>query len=168
MTVREIITVPHPVLKKKAKEISEFGKELQDLVEDMVDTMRDAPGVGLAAPQIGILQQLVVIEYGDEEDAEIPPKLYVFINPEITKPSEEIVEGVEACLSVPGLAGFVDRHETVTVKGLNRYGKPYKVKASGWLARIFQHEIDHLDGVVFTELARNIWQPGAEEEFQDV
>jgi peptide deformylase len=88
----------------------------------------------------------------------MPPKLYLVINPEIQRSSREMVMGVEGCLSIPGLAGEVNRHETITVKGQSRRGQPLKLKASGWLARIFQHEVDHLDGVLFTDRAEQIWK----------
>jgi peptide deformylase len=90
--------------------------------------MREAPGVGLAAPQIGVSERLVVIEYGSDEDEDVPKKLFVLINPEIIEASEEKVEGIEACLSVPQLAGEVERHERLVVKALNRLGKPVKIK----------------------------------------
>ncbi len=127
----------------------------------MVETLRDAPGVGLAAPQVSISQRVIVVEYAENEDQK--PKLFIVVNPEIVKPSEEKELGIEACLSIPGIAGEVERHSSLTVKGLNRFGKPIKIKASGWLARIFQHEIDHLEGVLFTDLAIRIWQPSPEE-----
>jgi peptide deformylase len=164
MTIREIITVPHPTLNKHARKVTDFGKDTQTLIDDMVETLRAAPGVGLAAPQVGVLKNVIVVEFGDEEDDTIPPKLFTLINPEITRHSQETVIGTEGCLSVPNLVGDVERFETITVKGLNRQGKPMKVKAKGWLARIFQHEIDHLKGVVFTELASQVWEPVTEEE----
>jgi peptide deformylase len=91
-------------------------------------------------------------------------KLYVMINPEITAVSEEVENAPEACLSVPGLVGEVERHQKVTVKALNRFGKPTRVRAEGWLARIFQHEIDHLDGIIYTDRATQVWQPTPEEQ----
>jgi peptide deformylase len=177
MTLRQIITLPEPVLRRKAKPIAKFDKNLQTLIDDMIETMREAPGVGLAAPQINVSQQLAVIEYAEDENEENedegldekpkppkPKKLFVLINPEIVKASEEKVIGVEGCLSVPGLLGEVERHEFLQVKALNRYGKPVKLKVDGWMARIFQHEIDHLNGVIFTDLATRVWKPTAEEE----
>jgi peptide deformylase len=138
--------------------VSDFGPDLQALVDDMVETMRQAPGVGLAAPQVGESSRLIVVEYGEDENDEIPPKLYVMANPEITHPSQETVLGTEGCLSVPGIQGDVERLEAITVKGLNRHGRPMTVKAKGWLARIFQHEIDHLDGILFVDRAEKLWQ----------
>jgi peptide deformylase len=166
MTLRKIVTLPDPVLKRKAHTVTNFDKNLQVLLDDMVETMRDAPGVGLAAPQIGLSERIIVIEYYerevDEEVEEAPKKVWAVVNPEITKASEEKLMGVEGCLSIPGLIGEVERHAEVHVKGLNRHGKPMKVKAKGWLARIFQHEIDHLNGILFTERATQIWKPQQE------
>jgi peptide deformylase len=164
MAIREIVKVPDPVLRRKAHKVSEFDKDLQVLIDDMIDTMRDEPGVGLAAPQVGISSKVVVVEFGDEEDPEKPQRLYTVVNPEIVNKSEEQEMGIEGCLSIPGLVGEVERHSSIVVKGLNRHGRPIKVKANGWLARIFQHEIDHLNGVLFTDHAVRIWQPEAQEE----
>ncbi|MCF6277619.1 MAG: peptide deformylase [Anaerolineales bacterium] len=165
MTSRKIVTVPDGVLRRKAHKVTNFDTNLQTLIDDMVETMREAPGVGLAAPQIGVLEQVVVIEFGDEEDEEAARKLYVVVNPQIARMSHEKIMGVEGCLSVPGLIGDVERSTSIVVKGQNRHGKPTKFKLSGWLARIFQHEIDHLNGVLFTDLAERIWQP--EEDYVD-
>lgn len=129
----------------------------------MFETMRDAPGVGLAAPQIGESQRVVVVEYTDDERENARPKKYVLVNPEIVQESEETVTDLEGCLSVPGLAGEVERFEAVTVQAKNRFGKPIKLKASGWLARIFQHEIDHLNGVLYIDRATRVFQPTPEE-----
>ncbi len=189
MALRTIVTLPEPVLYRKARPVKKFDQNLQTLIDDMIDTMRDAPGVGLAAPQVGISERLIVVEYaeeptplqlppnsenlggekegGDEEQKEIKPKLYVMINPEIVKTSEETVMGIEGCLSIPGLVGEVERFSEIQIKGLNRRGQPMKVKAKGWLARIFQHEIDHINGVVFTQRATKVWKPVTEEEEQD-
>jgi peptide deformylase len=164
MAIREIITLPHPVLRRKAHKVSDFGKDFQELVNDMVETMREAPGVGLAAPQVAVSERLIVVEFGDEEDENVPQKLFVVANPEIVSASEEMVMGIEGCLSVPELVGEVERHEAITIKGLNRHGKPMKIKAEGWLARIFQHEIDHLDGVLYPDRSDKVWKPAPDEE----
>ena len=164
MALLEIITLPNPILRRKAHKVTDFGKEFRTLVEDMIETMRDAPGVGLAAPQVAVPLRLIVIEYGDDENDEAPKKLYIVANPEIIEKSDEKVMGIEGCLSVPDLIGEVERYESVTVKGLNRFGLPFKIKASGWLARIFQHEIDHVEGIVYTDLTDKIWKPTAEDE----
>ncbi len=169
MGLRTIVTLPDPILRRKARPITTFDKALQTLIDDMIETMREAPGVGLAAPQVGIGQRLIVVEYAEppeegEEEKELKPKLYVVANPEIVKRSEETVLGVEGCLSIPGLVGEVERHTMVQVKGLNRRGQPMKIKAEGWLARIFQHEIDHINGVVFPDRATRVWKPEPDEE----
>jgi len=168
MTVREIVTSPRPILRKQAKKVRAFTPEMQDLIDDMIETMRVAPGVGLAAPQVDVSQRVIVVEYSeDSQDPETPaklPKLYMVVNPEIVRHSRETVAGNEACLSLPGYFGEVDRYEVVTVKGLNRQGKPFRLKAKGWLARIFQHEIDHLDGVLYIDRANQMWRIDESEE----
>lgn len=163
MTIRELTTFPEKVLKQKAQPVEIFDENLADLVDDMVETMREAPGVGLAAPQIGISKRIIVVEFGDEHDETIPDQLYVVINPEITKQSRDAVPGIEGCLSVPGFAGKVNRASVVTVKGQDIHGQPVKIRAHGWLARIFQHEIDHINGILYTDRAEDIWRPDDEE-----
>jgi len=158
MAVLEIVTVPNKILKRNAKPVTSFGADLQQLIDDMVDTMREAPGVGLAGPQVGVLQQVIVVEFGDEEDEEAPKKLYTLVNPKIARASEETIMGIEGCLSIPELVGDVERSVSVTVKAQNRHGQPMKVRASGWLARIFQHEIDHLNGILFTDRTDAIYR----------
>ena len=172
MTVRELVFVPDPVLRKKAKTVDRFDDRLQRLIDDMVETMRAAPGVGLAAPQIGVLEKIIVVEYyeneEDEEDEEAesaPKRLYTVVNPVITRKSIEMEEGPEGCLSVPGYNGTVNRHLSITVKAQNRFGQPMTLKLKDWTARIFQHEIDHLNGILFTDLASKIWKP--EEPVED-
>ena len=167
MAILEIALLPDPVLRRKAKKITTFDKDLQTLIENMIETLRDAPGVGLAAPQVSQSIRLVVVEYGeeDEEGNEVgPKKLYVVLNPEIVQAFEEKEMGIEGCLSIPGFVGEVERNKKIVVKGLNRYGKPVKITAEDWLARIFQHEIDHLDGIVFPDRAVRVWKPKEDEE----
>lgn len=168
MALRKIVTLPDAVLRRKARAVARVDKNLQTIIEDMIDTMRDAPGVGLAAPQIGLSERVIVVEYfereEDEEKENAPKKVWALLNPEIVQSSEETVMGVEGCLSIPGLVGEVERHAEIQVKGLNRHGKPVKVKARGWLARIFQHEIDHLNGVLFPDRASRVWKPQDEVE----
>ncbi|MFH1185676.1 MAG: peptide deformylase [Chloroflexota bacterium] len=179
MGLRTIVTLPDPVLRRKARPVSAFDRNFQALIDDMIETMRAAPGVGLAAPQVGISEQLIVVEYAEppEEDEglvvsqavpeapvqEVRPKLYIVANPEIVKASSETVVGVEGCLSIPGLVGEVERYSSVRIKGLNRRGQPMKIRAEGWLARIFQHEIDHINGVVFPDRATKVWKPEPDE-----
>src|SRR5512139_4276071 len=115
MALLEIVTLPQPVLRRKARKVTDFGPELQKLIDDMVETMREAPGVGLAAPQVDVPLRLIVVEYAEvEEDEEgqekeIPPKLYVLVNPEIMRLSDESEVGTEGCLSIPGFVGDVER-----------------------------------------------------------
>ena len=162
MSIRKIATIPDPVLRRKARKVTDFGPELQTLIDDMVDTMREAPGVGLAAPQVSESLRVLVVEFGDEEDETVPPKLYAVVNPEITRGSNELVSGTEGCLSVPGFLGEVERMESITLRGQNRHGQPIRIKSNGWLARIFQHEIDHLNGEIFTDRAERVF--ASEEE----
>ncbi|MCB9458822.1 MAG: peptide deformylase [Anaerolineaceae bacterium] len=171
MALLEIITPENPVLRKKAIKVTDFkSAKFQKLIDDMVETMVDAPGVGLAAPQVAISQRLIVVrlpdsteedreEYGDQAGV-----VYAVANPKIIKTSKEIVSGVEGCLSLPGLLGEVDRHESVVITGQDRYGKEWRLKAKGWLARVFQHEIDHLDGILFTDHTDKVWQADEEDE----
>jgi peptide deformylase len=172
MAVRTIVTLPDPVLRRKARPVTKFDKDLQTLIDDMIETMRAAPGVGLAAPQVGVPERVIVVEYAEpeegvegEEPKEVEPKLYVMVNPEIVKVSQETEVGVEGCLSIPKLVGEVERTYEIRLKGLNRRGQPVKLKAQGWLARIFQHEVDHVNGVLFTDRATKVWQP--EEPVED-
>ncbi|MBI3159072.1 MAG: peptide deformylase [Chloroflexi bacterium] len=158
MAVRTIITVPHATLTRKARPVTSFDAGFQALVDDIVETMRDAPGVGLAAPQIDVPLRLIVVEFGDEDDEEVRKRLYTLANPEIIRPSAELVTGIEGCLSIPGFVAEVDRHESVTVKAFNRRGQPVKIKAKGWLARIFQHEVDHVNGILMTDRTDQVYR----------
>lgn len=169
MALRTIIQPDNPVLRKKAVRVSSYDKKFQTLVDDMIETLEAAPGVGLAAPQVAVSQRLIIVRLPNDEDSqkefgEDAGKLYVVANPEIIKASKTMVEGVEGCLSIPGYVGLVDRHEKITVTGFDRHGKPLRVKAEGWMARVFQHEIDHLDGRLYIDIAREIWKPGEEED----
>jgi len=158
MAIREIVTLPDPVLRRKARKVTDFGPALQTLIDDMVATMRAAPGVGLAAPQVAVSLRVIVVEYGDPSEDGAAPKLYTLVNPEIARESRETEPGTEGCLSIPGIVGEVERASSVTVKAQDRRGRPVKVKAEGWLARIFQHEIDHLNGVLFVDRTDRVWQ----------
>jgi len=160
MKLREIIKLPHPMLRRKAHKVVDFNADLLQLIEDMIETMRDEPGVGLAAPQVNISQRLIVVEY--PEDDTIPnakPKVFVLANPKLTQVSDEKVKEIEGCLSVPNLFGEVDRSQSVTLRAQNRHGKVVTIKANDWLARIFQHEIDHLNGILFVDRANTLYQP---------
>jgi peptide deformylase len=163
MALRTIVSLPDLVLRRKAHRVTTFDNSLLELIDDMIETMRAAPGVGLAATQVAELMRVVVVEFGSEEDENVPKKLYVIVNPEIIQASQETELGVEACLSVPGLAGEVERFMQIVVKGQNRRGQVVRVKASDWLARIFQHEIDHLDGILFVDRATKVWKLSEDE-----
>lgn len=168
MAVRDILTTPDPFLRKRAKKVRSVTSEVKELIDDMVETMRQAPGVGLAAPQVGVGLRVIVAEYGEpSEDPEAepkPPKLHAIVNPEIVRHSNETNLDNEGCLSIPGYMGEVERYDAITVKGLNRQGKPIRIKANGWMARIIQHEIDHLEGVLFIDRATQVWKLEEVEE----
>ncbi len=141
--IRPILVVGNPVLRQKAKRVSQVDKPIQRLIEDMIETMKKAPGVGLAAPQVGVPLRLAVIDVDD--------KITVIVNPEIIKTSGE-VELDEGCLSVPGYWGRLERAERVSVKALDRNGKELRIRdAEGLFAQALQHEIDHLDGHLYID-----------------
>ncbi len=172
MTIRDIVLLDNPILRKKAHRVTTFDAKLQTLIDDMVETMNDAPGVGLAAPQVNVPLRLLVARLPDDDESkeeygDDAGKLFVLANPEVVKASKEVVEGVEACLSIPGYVGKVDRHEYMTIKALDRHGKPIRIRAKGWLARVFQHEMDHLEGKLYIDTAKEIWKPPPEDEQPD-
>lgn len=145
MAILNIVTYPDPILRKKAKAVENIDGDLQTLIDDMLETMYLAPGVGLAAPQIGISSRLIV---GDPRSDNTRKDQFVLINPEIVdQRGEDVYE--EGCLSLPGISADVVRTLEVTVTGFNRDGKEMVMEAEGLLARIFQHEIDHIEGVLF-------------------
>lgn len=142
MAVLDIVKAGHPVLKKVAEPVDFVNKKLRQLLDDMADTMRVADGCGLAAPQVNVSQRIIVVDDGTG--------LQEFINPEIVKADGEQI-GVEGCLSVPGYFGDVKRYQEIEVHYIDRHNKKKKLKAEGFLARIIQHEIDHLNGILFIE-----------------
>jgi peptide deformylase len=150
MAIRPMVQADNPLLRKKSKKVKRFGRALQNLIDDMVETMHAVHGLGLAAPQIGVSQQVIVIQLPEDEEDPQSGKLYVLCNPEIVKTAGE-EESEEGCLSVPGFVGDVRRAAVVTVKGLDRHGKKIRIKAEGLLARAFQHEVDHINGVLYIE-----------------
>ncbi len=156
MAVRRILQADEMIVQKKAKKVRDFGPPLKALVDDMVETMRAAPGIGLAAPQISVPLRVIVVELPlvEEEDPQ-RGKLFVICNPEVVKSWGE-GEGDEGCLSLPGYVGEVKRASKVTVKGQDLKGKKIRVKAQGLLARALQHEIDHLNGMLFTARLESI------------
>ena len=144
MTVRPIVVLGNPVLRSKARKVTRFDDSIRRLVQDMIETMRDAPGVGLAAPQIGVPLQVAVIEAEKDE-------VVVLVNPEILKLDGEYIPD-EGCLSVPGYWGKVTRAERVTVKAKDAYGKDVRITAAeGLLGQALQHEIDHLNGMLYVD-----------------
>lgn len=163
MAIHEILSSEHPVLRQKAKKVKRVDDSTRKLVDDMFDSMREARGLGLAAPQIGVGLRVLVIEMPEEETDESVQALprdkrqvnysgeqIVLINPEIVKMEGEQF-GEEGCLSIPGFVGMVRRAMKVTVKGLDRKGKETRIKGEGLLARALQHEVDHLDGILYTD-----------------
>jgi peptide deformylase len=140
--VRDIVVVDDPRLRTKCPKVPKVDDSVRRLIDDMVDTMRDAPGIGLAAPQVGVLLRVIVCEVEDH--------LHALVNPEIVRAEGEQV-GDEGCLSIPGYIGEVKRFDRVVVKAKNRVGKEVRVRADGLLARCLQHEIDHVDGILFTD-----------------
>lgn len=151
MAVREIIQIGNPILREKAQPVESFGPELRELVKDMIETMREAKGVGLAGPQVAERLRVLVVELPEDEDHPLAGKPFALVNPEILEASEQMEEGQEGCLSIPGYVGDVWRHVEITVQGRNEWGKPKKIKAQGYLARVLQHEIDHLDGILYID-----------------
>ena len=146
--IRPIVVVGHPVLRQKAKRVTQIDRSIQKLIEDMIETMKEAPGVGLAAPQVGVPLRLAVIE--------VDEKITVIVNPEIIKSTGE-VELDEGCLSVPGFWGRLNRAERVSVKALDRHGKEQRIRdAEGLFAQALQHEIDHLDGYLYVDRMDNL------------
>ena len=146
MAILNILRYPDARLHKVAKPVTEFGERIKQLVADMAETMYDAPGVGLAASQVDVHEQLVVIDITDTKDA-----LQVFINPKITWASAEKAIYDEGCLSVPGIYDGVERPAQVKVSALDANGQPFELSADGLLAVCIQHEMDHLEGKVFVE-----------------
>lgn len=143
MAVRKIRHLPDRVLRKKAIRVAAIDRSVQRLIDDMIETMRDAAGVGLAAPQVGVSLRVIVFQMPEKEPV-------VLVNPEMVKASDE-AEVTEACLSVPGYFGQIMRFGAVTVKGLDRLGKRIRVKGTGLLAQALQHELDHLDGRLYID-----------------
>ncbi|MBB4193613.1 peptide deformylase [Rhizobium aethiopicum] len=148
MTIKPLIILPDPVLRQLSKPIERVDADLQRLADDMLETMYDAPGIGLAAIQIGVPRRMLVIDVSREGEEKQPQ---VFINPEIVKSSDERSIYEEGCLSIPDYYAEVERPAAVSVKYLDRDGKEQMVEADGLLATCLQHEIDHLNGVLFID-----------------
>lgn len=149
MALRNIVVEGDPILRKKCREVDEVNDRIRTILDDMVETMHDAVGVGLAAPQVGIMRRMFVAEPE-------PGNVYYFINPEITM-MEGAVEGEEGCLSVPGFAGLVERPQKITIKGLDRNGEPQEYTFEDFHARVMCHEFDHLDGILYKDKAMEMY-----------
>lgn len=147
MVIRQILTVEEPILRQRAKKVTQFDTSLHRLLDDLVDTMRDAPGIGLAANQVGVPLQVAVIELEDE--------VTELINPQVVRASGELIDW-EGCLSIPGFVAEVQRHAKVTVKARDRFGKEFRVKGEELFARALQHEIDHLNGVLYVDYLESL------------
>ena len=175
MAVRNIIYLNDDRLRQKAKKVTRFTPGLKNLAQDMLETMRHYQGVGLAGPQIGVMQRIFVAEIpasrGDgEEPHPQSSQSYILVNPEIVKTSTETADGQEGCLSIPKMQGLVERPQWVEVKAQSVNGKKFKLRVDGYLARIFLHEIDHLNGVLFIDHIKDpnkLWRHPPESETTD-
>ena len=161
MALLEIVQIgaaQSEVLHRQAMRVRDFGPPLHQLLDNMLETMREAPGVGLAAPQVGVELRAAVIEYpDDEDDPENTMRVYELINPEVIKARGAEV-GQEGCLSIPGLVADIDRPTYVLIRAQDRNGQEYRIKAYDWLARVFLHEIDHLHGIMMTDKAEQLYK----------
>lgn len=158
MALRKIVTVGDPVLNKTCRPVTKFDDRLAMLIDDMIETMHEANGVGLAGPQVGVLRRVVVVDTG-EEDLEL-------VNPEIVKTGEETQTGLEGCLSVPGQYGVVTRPNFVVVRAQDRNGDWYEYEGEELIARAFCHELAHLDGQLYTEVAERMLTPEELEQLE--
>jgi peptide deformylase len=154
---------PDPILRVKCKRISLFDESLRKLIDDMVETMKDHSGVGLAAPQVGVPLRLFVAGLPDDDEDPLAGKIFAIANPEIIRTADE-QEVEEGCLSIPGWVGDVMRFDKVTIKGRDRHGREIRVRAEGLLAQAFQHETEHLDGKLFIDVV----QPGTLRKLEPV
>lgn len=153
MALRNIVQVGDPILRKKSREVGEITERIRILIDDMIETMQDAEGVGLAAPQVGVLKRIFVVDVGEGP--------IVLVNPEIVEQSGEQT-GTEGCLSVPDRSGDVTRPNYVKIKGLDREGNEVEYEGTELLARAFCHENDHLNGVIYTDHVKELHTLGGE------
>ena len=166
MAVRDVLRMGHPVLRERAKPVEDFGPALQALLQDMKDTMEAKNGAGIAAPQIGVSKRVVIFgvkgnpRYPDAE--EVP--FTVLVNPRITLLAREVEEGWEGCLSVPGMRGVVPRYTRLKYSGFDENGQPFEREAEGFHARVVQHEVDHLDGILYPQRMTDMGRFGFIEE----
>jgi len=148
MALREILIEPNEILRKKSLNVEKIDKDLQNLMDDMLETMYAAPGIGLAAIQIGIPKRVIVLDLASKDEPKNP---MFFVNPEIIEKSNNNLTYEEGCLSVPGQFAEIDRPDKCHLKYLDYYGQPKEIKAEGMLATCIQHEIDHLEGILFID-----------------
>jgi peptide deformylase len=170
MAIREIKILGDPVLRKPAEEVGELDDEVRTLVKDMFETMYYAGGIGLAAPQVGISRRVLVVDLGEADEEGVGG--VALVDPRVMESSRKTDKAPEGCLSIPGMEEVVERPEAVTVEGLDPDGEPVAMEVSGLLSRALQHEIDHLDGILFIDrvspLKRRLllkkWQKSRAEE----
>ncbi|MBT8396969.1 MAG: peptide deformylase [Gemmatimonadetes bacterium] len=170
MAIREIKILGDPVLREPAVEVAEVDEGVRALVEDMLETMYHAEGIGLAAPQVGISSRVIVVDLRDSDEEDMGP--LALINPRVVESGKKKDKAPEGCLSIPGMEEIVERPDTVTIEGLDPDGDPVSMEVSGLLSRALQHEIDHLDGVLFIDrlsplkrrMALKKWQKSRAEE----
>lgn len=162
MAIRAIRIYPDPVLRVQCRAVTEFDESLRKLVSDLIETMRVAPGIGLAAPQVGVDLRVAVVDLSVGED---PEQEHVLINPEIVQRRGQETD-VEGCLSLPGITDKVERPTYVKVKALDLEGNPYEMEADDWLARAICHELDHLDGVLFVDHLRGLRRERARRQLK--
>lgn len=155
MALRQIRIDGDPILRKRSKVVEKIDDRLLELLDDMVETMRSANGIGLAAPQVGVLKRVIVIDIGEK-----PLKA---INPVIAE-KEGAIKDIEGCLSVPQMRGTVERPEKIKVMFMNEDGEQLVMEPSGYLARVFCHEIDHLDGILYTDMATDMYNESLEDD----
>jgi peptide deformylase len=163
MALRPLIYIGDEILRMRAQRTHVFGPELHQLLDDMLETMLAEGGIGLAAPQVGISQRVIIVRLPDDEES-VPlfgdqaGLLYEAINPKIIRESPEMLDGIEGCLSIPGYLGTVPRHAAAIIRAQDRHGQAIRIKTRGWLARVFQHEMDHLAGALFIDRATEVWR----------
>jgi peptide deformylase len=148
MAKKKILTIPDPILREVSKPVKKVDKEIKSLMDDMLETMYDAPGIGLAAVQIGILKRVIVIDLSKDNEKKKP---IFIVNPEIIFKSDDLVSYEEGCLSIPNQFAEIERPNTCKIKYLDYEGKPNELKADGLLATCIQHEIDHINGILFID-----------------
>jgi peptide deformylase len=169
MSAREIVILGDPVLREPAKEVTEFGEAMETLARDMLETMYKASGIGLAGPQISVSERIIVVDLNGSEEGEDGP--VALVNPKVVQASKKTDRAPEGCLSIPGMEEVVERPASVTVEGMTPSGDPVTIEAEGLFSRALQHEIDHLDGILFIDrlsplkrkLALRKWHKAQEE-----